>query len=90
MEVLCLLALSIISTASVFFTSETISNLLSILNLVFFYVLIYSMRSSLRSIINKNNNMPINIGPILTFFFSIIYLQYKMNEAIDQQIAAQG
>jgi hypothetical protein len=60
-------------------------SLLSLFNFIFYIIFIYSFRAALLSIINKNNSLIIKVGPILTFFFSSIYFQYKINEAIDQK-----
>lgn len=54
-----------------------ISLLISLVFYILFLVLLFNLRSRLAEITG------IKPGPILTFFFNAIYLQYKINEAID-------
>ncbi|HBR98869.1 MAG TPA: hypothetical protein DD979_16060 [Gammaproteobacteria bacterium] len=73
-----------------FIGGSVLSNLFVILGLylttiVSFYMCVFSTRNRLKSIINAGSESPVKVGPILTFFFSHIYLQYKINQAIDKQ-----
>jgi len=38
----------------------------------------------LQDIINRSGNKQYKLGTIMTFFFYAIYLQYKINECIDE------
>ncbi len=50
------------------------------------YVLaVFSFRKALEEIINAGTSETVALGGVLTFFFSAIYFQYKINEAIDNQ-----
>lgn len=52
--------------------------------LVFSLVVIFSIRNRLQDIINADiGPIGTNLSGIMTFFFHAIYLQYKINEAID-------
>ncbi len=64
---------------------STLEGIISIITLIVWLVAIYSLRTSITELINEGSAEPVTIGPILTFFFSLIYLQYKINEAIDNQ-----
>jgi len=77
---------SIISNVFMYgFMLMNVSLILSLISIIAFYVAIYSLRRALIEVINKGTNEPVKIGPIKTFFFNIIYIQYKINEAIDNQ-----
>ncbi|QDP02315.1 DUF4234 domain-containing protein [Thalassotalea sp. PS06] len=84
----CLIGL--ISLPFVFVDQQTIANAEGIINLVYFIawiVAIFSLRSAIAEIINMSGEdaEPVYLNGILTFFFSAIYIQYKINEAIDNQ-----
>ena len=55
------------------------NSVISIAYIVIYLVVLYKLRSRLRDVIGCE------IGPVLTFFASAIYLQYKINESIDAQ-----
>lgn len=67
-----------------------ISGVVAIVYLVAYIVAVFSLRRALRDIINqgdKDSYEPIGfLSGLLTFFFAPIYLQYKINQAIDFQI----
>jgi hypothetical protein len=63
------------------------SLVLSLISIVAFYIAIYSLRRALIEVINQGTEEQVKIGPIKTFFFNIFYIQYKINEAIDNQSA---
>ncbi len=69
------------------FTSipEGLSALVSLASFVVGIVLVFSLRRSIKELINEGSNEPVHLGGILTFFFNVIYFQYKINEAIDNQ-----
>jgi hypothetical protein len=84
----------VISTAISFLPSDFSANL-AIVGLIgtfaylfFFLWWLYAVRNRLQEMIDENGGPDFRIGPIMTFFFQSIYLQYKINEQIDQQ--AQG
>lgn len=73
----------LVATVVVAFMEITmLDSALNIVYYVIFFVIAYSLRNRLHDIFAANNHEA-KIGPILTFFFNIIYLQYKINEAID-------
>ena len=65
--------------------SEVLSAVASIISLIVGLVFIFSLRTSLKELINEGSNEPVHLSGILTFFFYAIYFQYKINEAIDNQ-----
>ncbi|MEI8642978.1 DUF4234 domain-containing protein [Pseudoalteromonas sp. Hal040] len=69
------------------FTSipEGLSAIVSLASFVVGIVLVFSLRTSIKELINEGSNEPVHLGGILTFFFNVIYFQYKINEAIDNQ-----
>ncbi|XPF92914.1 DUF4234 domain-containing protein [Colwellia sp. RE-S-Sl-9] len=80
------IAASIFSNVVLYgFTLVNVSLALSLISLVAFYVAIYSLRSAITEVINEGTKEKVKIGPIKTFFFNILYFQYKINEAIDNQ-----
>ncbi|MGO2477162.1 MAG: DUF4234 domain-containing protein [Pseudoalteromonas sp.] len=62
-----------------------LSFILSLSSFVIGLVVIFTLRTSLVELINEGSNEPVKLGGIMTFFFNIIYFQYKINEAIDNQ-----
>lgn len=66
-----------------------VSPILSIVVMVLFYVWIYKFRNRLNEITNSAGRKTW-VGPIITFFFTIFYLNYKINQNIDQQNANEG
>lgn len=57
-----------------------VSGLVSIAQLVLYLVVLFTIRNRLVEILGQD------IGPVLTFFAASIYLQYKINETIDENI----
>lgn len=64
----------------------------SIAQFVLYIMLAFSWRSTLRDIINHNASMEnyVNVNGILTFFFSVLYFQYKINQAIDNTSSTEN
>jgi len=60
---------------------------LSLIGGVFYIYSIFAMRNRIRDIINTSSSLPVKLGGIKTSFFGAIFLQYKINEAIDLQTA---
>jgi hypothetical protein len=56
-----------------------------IAGLVAYIMTVFSARKALQEVINEGSQEEVKLGGILTFFFSAIYFQYKINEAIDNQ-----
>lgn len=55
-----------------------VSGLVSLAQLVLYLVVLFSVRNRLVEVLGRD------IGPVLTFFAASIYLQYKINETIDE------
>jgi len=53
--------------------------------IVAYIMTVFSARKALQEVINEGSQEEVKLGGILTFFFSAIYFQYKINEAIDNQ-----
>ncbi|MBB1422726.1 DUF4234 domain-containing protein [Pseudoalteromonas sp. SG43-7] len=62
-----------------------LSIIISLASILVGLIFIFSLRSSISELINKGSSEPVKLNGVLTFFFNIIYFQYKINEAIDQQ-----
>ena len=58
---------------------------ISLASLVAYIMTVFSARKALQEVINEGSQEEVKLGGILTFFFSAIYFQYKINEAIDNQ-----
>lgn len=52
---------------------------------VMFVIWLYQLRSRLHQIQGLSKGHPLWIGPVLTFFATVIYLQYKINQSLDRQ-----
>ncbi|WP_024610168.1 DUF4234 domain-containing protein [Pseudoalteromonas sp. TB64] len=80
------LAMYVINFALSFATiPPMLSIVISLTSMVLGLVVIFSLRSSFIELINEGSKEPVKLGGILTVFFNIIYFQYKINEAIDNQ-----
>lgn len=61
-------------------------NLAIIVNLAYFVTLLTSLfkiKNRLQKLMSEATGSTYTLGPVLTFFFHSIYLQYKINEFID-------
>lgn len=56
-----------------------LSVIVSIIYLILYLVVLFAIRNRLKAIIGTA------ISPVLTFLFNAIYLQYRINKAIDQE-----
>ncbi|MFT6044569.1 MAG: putative benzoate:H+ symporter BenE [Arenicella sp.] len=77
-------ALSFVS--GLFGQSETavmIAALITIAYLVAYLAVAFKLRNRLRDMMSSDSNTSYELSSILTFLFSAIYLQYKINEYID-------
>lgn len=63
--------------------------ILSLVYVVFNLVWVFTMRARLHDVASARDRHYFSIGPILTFFFQHIYLQYKINQYIDNQAEAK-
>ena len=59
--------------------------ILSIAGLVLWYVWIYTLRGRINVLADAQPGNPLRVGPILTFFFTIFYLSYKINQIKDAE-----
>ncbi|TVZ39551.1 uncharacterized protein DUF4234 [Alteromonadaceae bacterium 2753L.S.0a.02] len=48
-------------------------------------VWVFMVRGRIHDYLNLEPGNPNRFGPLLTFFFSVLYLQYKINKTIDQE-----
>ncbi len=84
-----LIGFVILSYASSFFgesAAAVIAGLAITVNYLALYIaVVFKIRNRLQDIINRSSNKQYKLGAILTFFFYAIYLQYKINECIDEQ-----
>lgn len=58
---------------------------ISLASMVVGLIYIFTLRASITELINEGSSEPVKLGGVKTFFFNIIYFQYKINEAIDRQ-----
>lgn len=56
-----------------------LSSLISIVYMVVYLIWLFKMRSKIEEIMGKSGAL----SGIMTFFFNVLYFQYKINEAID-------
>jgi len=77
----------ILSTATLFFgpgdTEVIIGGVITIVYFVVYLIVLFKIRNRLQVIVNQTSDKTYNLSIILTFFFYVIYLQYKINECID-------
>ena len=64
---------------------EMVSSIITIINYIIYLVLIFAFRRAVTEVINMGTTHPVKLGGVMTFFFSVLYFQYKINEAIDEQ-----
>ena len=61
------------------------SQLLSIASGISFVVWVLMFRNRLNALLGVTRESPLWLGAVLAFFFQILYLQYKINQAIDSR-----
>jgi hypothetical protein len=66
------------------------SSLLGLLSGVSFIVWAFMFRSRLNTLLGASSGDPLWLGPIMTFFFQILYLNYKINQGIDAEAAGRN
>tara|TARA_B110000881_G_C18306086_1_gene379498 strand:+ start:72 stop:545 length:474 start_codon:yes stop_codon:yes gene_type:complete len=79
------IALSVLSNGMSFSESWMLfASLFTVAGMIVYFVMIYTLRARLIDLIESAEVTNLSkIGGVMTFFFSIIYLQFKINEAID-------
>ena len=55
-----------------------------LVNLVLYLIVLFTIRNRLQDIVNRSGNKQYKVGIVLTLFFFVIYLQYKINKCIDE------
>ncbi|WP_052692066.1 DUF4234 domain-containing protein [Teredinibacter purpureus] len=85
-----MLVFYILSFVSNFVTlaDPTIGGILGLSGLpaiVLMYVVVYKLRNRIHTYVGSQPSTHAWAGPILTFFFTVIYLQYKINKIIDNE-----
>lgn len=83
------LSSSILSYAANFFGESDIALfsglIISLVNFVSYLAVLFKLKNRLQDIMNYDASEMYKINPVLTFFFSAIYLQYKINKCIDDK-----
>lgn len=67
-----------------------LSQISSLISNIFFLVWVFKFRNRLNDYLNENVAAPSTLGPVLTFFFSVWYLSFKLNENIEVTSQATG
>ncbi|HWV15758.1 MAG TPA: DUF4234 domain-containing protein [Cellvibrio sp.] len=62
-----------------------VSGIISLVNLVFILITLFSFRGALQHILQSSGASDSNLSGIKTFFFGAIFLQYRINKAIDEK-----
>lgn len=57
---------------------------IAVVNMVLYLIVLFTIRNRLQDIVNRSGNKQYKVGIVLTFFFFVIYLQYKINKCIDE------
>jgi hypothetical protein len=74
--------------SSVFFSVSgaviQVGGVIAVVNSVLYLIVLFTIRNRLRDIVNRSGTKQYKVGIVLTFFFSVIYLQYKINKCIDE------
>jgi len=78
-------SLFIINFVVTFLSMPKLAAAIQITSFVVYLFLVFSLRDALKEIINTGNKQSVHLNGGLTFFFSSIYFQYKINEAIENQ-----
>lgn len=62
-----------------------VMGLTGLVGTVMFVIWLYQLRGRLHQVQRLSQGQPLWIGPVLTFFLTVIYLQYKINQSLDHQ-----
>lgn len=60
-------------------------SLIGLIGTVLYIIWAFAMRNRIHAYLGIGPKDPRRLGPILTFFLSVYYLQYKINKFIDQE-----
>ena len=60
------------------------AGVIAVAYMVIYFMVLFKVRNRLVDIINDSSDTVYKLGPVMTFFFFTIYLQYKINEYIDE------
>jgi len=87
-----LVGIAVLSFASGFLgtssEAQMVSQLISVAYFVIYLTVLFSLRNRIQEVINSDGSaFQSHLSGIMTFFFNTIYLQYKINEAIDSNSA---
>ena len=81
--------LSLIPTLNYFMeinaTLVAVMSLASIISPILMYVWFFKIRNRINQLLNTAKGDESWLGPIYTFFFTIYYIQYKINSKIDNE-----
>jgi len=91
---IALVATTIISTVMSFIPSEDptfliVSSVMGLAYFVPYIVVLFGARNNLQDIMGSESNEAYRLNAVLTFLASAIYLQYKINQCIDNTVAPQ-
>ena len=79
---------TVVSFASSFLGESEVaviaSGVISIAYIVIYFLVLFKVRNRLVDIMNRSSRSQYKLSPVLTFFFFSIYLQYKINQCIDE------
>ena len=79
---------TILSFASSFFSESDVAVIVglvvAIAYMVIYILVLFKVRNRLVDIMNNSCATVYKLSPVLTFFFFSIYLQYKLNQCIDE------
>ena len=87
---LYLMVIFFVLTIVIGFIAPENVNLANGLNIAYFVTLLASLfkvKNRLQKLMSESTGSNYTLGPVLTFFFHSIYLQYKINEFIDNSKA---
>ena len=85
-----LVTTTILSFATELFGETEIMIIFMLVNLLLYFVSylvsLFTVRNRLQDIIQQSGTASGKVGPVLTFFFFTIYLQFKINQCLDQLV----
>ena len=71
------------------FTLSMIDLTIGIIDLLVYLVVLFAIRNRLLDIVNNDSETTYQLNALFTLLFGPIYLQYKINEAIDNKLVSQ-
>lgn len=66
-------------------TIAMVSGVVSLVNFVLYLITAFSLRRELEKVLESSGSSAPSLGGIMVFFFSSIYMQYKINQCIDDR-----